>query len=407
MNRRWLKFTCITLLGFSSGLPLALTGATLQAWMRTENVDLTTIGLFALVALPYSLKFAWSPLMDRYSLPFLGRRRGWVLLMQLLLAAGFAVMATLSPSRMPKAMAAAAFVVTFFAASQDIVIDAYKTDILEEPELGLGAGVANAGYRIAMLTSGALALILSDRIPWRAVYLLMSAAMAIGVAGTLIGPEPKVPPKAPHSLKDAFVAPFTEFFRRPGALEVIVFAILYRLDVVFANALTTPFMMDLGFTKTDIGAVSKGMGMVATIVGTLAGGALMTKWSMKKALWIFGWFQGVSGLTFALLARAGHDFPLMAASITLENFCSGLGTAAYTAFLMSLCDARYTATQFALLTSLMALSRTLGAAPTGWIAQNIGWQTYYVISLFMGIPALLMLTRYSKWTVRAELHATA
>jgi PAT family beta-lactamase induction signal transducer AmpG len=354
--------------------------------------------------------------MDRYSLPFLGRRRGWVLVMQIALAAGFALMASLSPSRMPTAMAAAAFVVTFFAASQDIVIDAYKTDILDEQERGLGAGVANAGYRIAMLTSGALALILSDQMPWRAVYLIMSVAMAIGVVGTLIGPEPEVPPKPPRSLKDAFVDPFTEFFRRAGALEVLVFAILYRLDVVVATALTTAFMMDLDFTKTDIGAVSKGFGLVATIVGTLAGGALMTRWSMKKALWIFGWFQGVSGLTFLALARAGHHYPLMVASITIENFCSGLGTAAYSAFLMSLCDARYTATQFALLTSLMALSRTLGAAPTGWLATHLGcesadklvmsagWQSYFMISLFAGLPALLMLTRYSKWAVRSELH---
>jgi PAT family beta-lactamase induction signal transducer AmpG len=406
MNRRGRIFGCVTLLGFSSGLPLALTGATLQAWMKTENVDLTTIGLFALVALPYSFKFAWSPLMDRYNLPFLGRRRGWVLLTQLALALGFAAMAELSPSRMPKAMALAAFVVTFFAASQDIVIDAYKTDILDEKERGLGAGVANAGYRVAMLTSGALALILSDRISWHAIYLLMSGAMSIGVVGTLLAPEPKTPPKPPRNLTDAFVLPFTEFFRRPGALEVLVFAVLYRLDVVVATALTTPFMMDLGFTKTDIGAVSKGLGLAATVVGTLAGGALMTRWSMKKALWIFGWFQGVSGLAFTLLARAGHDFPLMMASITLENFCSGLGTAAYSAFLMSLCDARYTATQFALLTSLMALSRTLGAAPTGWVATHVGWQTYYVVSLFAGVPALLMLTRYSRWATRGHV-ATA
>jgi PAT family beta-lactamase induction signal transducer AmpG len=391
-----MKWVCITLLGFSSGLPLALTGATLQAWMKTENVDLTTIGIFSLVALPYTLKFLWSPFLDRYRLPFLGRRRGWILLTQIALALGFAAMAVISPSRMPTVMAVAAFLVTFLAASQDIVIDAWRTDILETSEYGMGAAMTNVGYRIAMLTSGALALILADHVGFTFVYLVMAASMSVGAVATLMSPEREVT-RVPKTLKDAVILPFQEFFSRPGALEVLVFAVLYKLDAVLAQALTTPFQMEMGFSKTEIGAVAKTVGLVAVIAGTTLGGALMLRWEMRRSLWIFGWFQGVAGVSYVLLAHFGHNYPMMVTTNAAEYFCSGLGNAAYSAFLMSLCDKRYTATQFALLTSLMAFTRTVGAAPAGWLVLKLGWDTYYFITLFAGIPALLMLYRFPRW----------
>jgi PAT family beta-lactamase induction signal transducer AmpG len=402
MDRRWRKLACITLLGFSSGLPLALTGATLKIWMKKEGVDLGVIGLFSLVALPYSLKFLWSPLMDRYRLPLLGRRRGWVVLTQLALVLTISLMAMLSPALMPRPTAVIAVLVAFFSASQDIVIDAYKVDVLDEHELGMGVALANAGYRVAMLVSGSLALILADHLPWRLIYLMMAAAMSIGVVGTLVAPEPVADSRPPRNLRDAVVLPFVEFFGRPGAFEVVLFALLYKLDAVLTVSLTGPFLLEKGFSLASIGAVANIVGMVATIAGSLVGGALMIRWTMGKALWIFGWLQGLSGLSFVLLARLGHNYPMMVISNGLENFCSGLGTTAYTAFLMSLCDKRYTATQFALLTSLAALTRTLGAAPAGYMAKAFGWETFYLIGMLAGVPALLMLYRNPKWATLRE-----
>lgn len=393
-SRRMLS---VLLLGFSSGIPLALTGATLQAWMTSEKVDLTLIGIFSLVGLPYTLKFVWSPLMDRYVPPFLGRRRGWMIAAQMALIASIATMAFLNPVTAPTTLAAVAFVVAFFSASQDIVVDAYRTEVLETEELGMGAGCYIMGYRIAMLVSGAIALILADHMPWKNVYLIMAAAMLVGVLTTLCSPEPRVEGKPPQSLIDAVVLPFVEFFKRPGVLEILAFIILYKLDVVVTTAMTTPFMLQTGFTKTDIGAVNKGFGLVATIIGTLTGGALMPRLGMRGSLWFFGVFQGVSGLSFVALAHMGHHYPMMITAIALENFCSGMGTAAYSAFLMSLCDKRFTATQYALLTSLMAFTRVLAGVPTGFLAKNVGWEVYFIIATSLMIPGLLLLTRYKKW----------
>ena len=387
----------VLLLGFSSGLPLALTGTTLQAWMKSENVDLTVIGLFSLVGLPYGLKFVWAPLMDRYIPPFLGRRRGWILVSQVALIAAITAMAFSSPAHSPALTAAIAVLIAFFSASQDIVVDAYRTDLAEQEEVGPAAALYIAGYRIALLVSGAIALILSDHMTWQAVYLLMAAAMGIGIVTAMFAPEPKEAGKPPQTLVQAVVLPFVEYFKRTGALEILAFIVLYKIDVVIAMAMTTPFLLELGFTKTDIGAVTKGFGLAATIVGTLAGGALMMRLGMRLSLWTFGLSQGISGLSFMLLAHLGHHYPMMVAAIAIENFCSGMGTAAFTAFMMSLCDKRFTATQYALLTSLMGLSRVIGGAPTGFLAMAVGWEQYFFISVLAMAPGLLLLTRYSKW----------
>ncbi|MDA8122015.1 MAG: AmpG family muropeptide MFS transporter [Deltaproteobacteria bacterium] len=391
----------VLLLGFSSGIPLALTGTTLQAWMATEKIDLAVIGVFSLVGLPYTAKYLWAPVMDRYVPPFLGRRRGWMIVTQFALVLAIAAMAFSDPAGATTLFAVLALLVAFASASQDIVVDAYRTEVLDPVELGPGAGVHILGYRIAMLTSGAIALILADRLPWKTVYLLMAGSLLVGVAASLLAPEPRLKQRPPATLKEAVVEPFVEFLSRRGAVGILLFIILYKLDVVMAMALNTPFLLELGFTKTDIGAVTKGVGMAATIVGTLVGGAVVARTGMKTSLWLFGILQSVSTLSFIALARLGHHYPMMVTAIGLENLCSGMGTAAYAAFLMSLCDKRFTATQYALLTSLMALTRVIIGAPTGYIAKTFGWEQYFVISALSAIPGLILLLRYRHWTMPA------
>jgi MFS transporter, PAT family, beta-lactamase induction signal transducer AmpG len=394
MNRRMLV---VFLLGFSSGIPLALVGGTLQAWMASLKIDLTLIGIFSLVGLPYTLKFLWAPIMDRYVPPFLGRRRGWIIVSQLALVFTLIGMAFCDPVQNTALLAMLAVFVAFSSASQDIVIDAYKTEILEKSEFGVGAATATLGYRLAMLFSGAVALILSDHMSWTSVYLFMAASIGIGIITTLLSEEPSASATVPKTLKEAVVAPFLEFFKRKKVVELLTFIIVYKMDVVVAVALMTPFMMELGFSRTDIGAVTKGFGLVATLVGTFVGGALLSRIGIKKSLWLFGILQGISGICFYLLAKMGHNYPMMVTAIAAENFFSGMGTAAYAAFLMSLCNPKFTATQFALLTSLMALTRTLAGAPTGWLAKSVGWETYFIISILLMIPGLLLLTRFDAW----------
>lgn len=387
----------VMLLGFASGLPLGLTAGTLQAWMKTENIDLGTIGLFSLVGLPYSFKFLWSPLMDRYAPPMFGRRRGWMILTQIGLIITIIALGFSDPKLTPQYVAFFAVCVAFFSASQDISIDAYRIEMLKEHELGAGASVNVLGYRLAMMVSSALALILSDHMPWSTVYLIMAGCMAIGLLASLFAPEPKLNQAPPKTLTEAIYKPFTEFFSRAGAVEMLIFILIYKLDVAFAMALTTPFMMDLGFTKTDVGTVLKGVGMFATIGGTLIGGALLSKWGIKKSLWVFGIIQAASGFSFFMLARLGHNYPMMMTAVCIENLCSGLATSAFIAFMMNICDKRFTATQYALLTSFMAITRTFVQTPSGFIAKNLGWEMYFIISILISIPGLLLLTRFDKW----------
>jgi PAT family beta-lactamase induction signal transducer AmpG len=396
------KMLVVLMLGFASGLPLGLTGGTLQAWMKTENIDIGTIGLFSLVGIPYTLKFIWAPLMDRYVPPLMGRRRGWMILTQIGLIITIAALGFSDPTLTPQYVAFFAVCVAFFSASQDIAIDAYRIEVLDENELGAGASINIMGYRIAMMVSSALALIMSDHMSWSMVYLIMAGCMAVGVLASIFGPEPVAKELPPKTLMDAVYKPFTEFFSRAGAVEMLIFILIYKLDVAFAMALTTPFMMDLGFTKTDIGAVLKGVGMFATIGGTLLGGALLSKWGIKKSLWIFGIVQALSGFSFYILAHVGKNYPVMMTAVCIENICSGLATSAFTAFMMNICDKRYTATQFALLTSFMAITRTLVATPSGFIMKSVGWEMYFIISILISIPGLLLLLRYNKWQVHHE-----
>ncbi len=395
------RYWAILLLGFSSGLPVALVGGTLQAWMVTSHVDYALIGIFSLVGLPYTLKFLWAPLMDRYVPPFLGRRRGWIILAQLWVVLCLIAMAFCEPSQTPFLMGLLAFSVALGGASQDMVIDAYRTEALETLEYGQGSAISNLGYRLAMIFSGSIALILSDHLPWRWVYLLMAAVLGAGLLSTLLAPEPTRQAIAPPDLHSAVIEPFREFFSRRRSAEILAFITLYKLDVVVALAMMTPFLMDLGFTRTEIGTVTKGFGIFATLAGTFVGGFWLSRLGIRRSLWIFGVLQGISGSCFYLLAHLGHHMTMMIVTIAAENFFSGMGNAAYAAFLMSLCHPKYTVTQLALLTSLMALSRTLIGAPAGWLVNSVGWSNYFLIAIFLAVPSFILLARLDR-SLRSE-----
>ncbi len=395
---RFKRFATVFLFGFSAGMPLLLTSSTLQAWMVDEKIDLTMIGLFSLVGLPYTLKFLWAPLMDRYVPPFLGRRRGWMLIAQLGIIAAITAMAFSNPGSFPAAIAALAVCLSFFSASQDISIDACNTESLQRAEYGLGSALYTNGYRVAMLVSGAGALILADHLSWKQVYLIMAGVMIVGLLATLWAKEPDLPPGRPADLSQAIVLPFRDFFSRRGSLEVLAFLVLYRIDYNLTMAMTTPFVLQLGFTKTDIGVVTKGFGLAALIAGSLIGGAMIMRMGLKRALRIFGIAQAASGTAYLILARLGHVYAMMVVAITVENICGGMADAALVAFMMNLCNKRFTASQFALITSFMALSRYVAGAPSGFLAKNLGWEGYFLTCALAGIPALLLLfTRYARW----------
>lgn len=378
-------------MGFSSGLPLLLIGSTLKAWFTESGMDLTTIGFFSLVGLPYTLKFAWSPLLDRFVPPFLGRRRGWLLINQAGLIAALLGLSLTNPSQQTAAVAALAFLIALFSATQDIAIDAYRREILETEELGLGSSLAVNGYRIAMLFAGAFALYLADHVPWNLVYTIMAAGMGIGVLTTLLAPEPKVDQAPPRNMKEAFIEPFVEYFSRPGAWTILAFIVLYKVGDSMASEMTMPFYLQMGFTKTQIGAVAKFFGFWATIIGSLTGGLLILKLNIHRSLWIFGFLQALSTLGFALLTHTGPNVSWLAAVIAFENLCGGMGTSAYAAFMGSLTNRRFTATQYALLSSLMGIPRVIAAAPTGWMAENMGWEAFFVLCTLAAIPGLLLL----------------
>ena len=388
-NRR---IAAVALLGFASGMPLALTGGTLQAWMAVEGVDLKTIGIFSLVGLPYAFKFFWAPLLDRYALPFLGRRRGWILCSQFILMGLIILLGLSSPKETPLLVALIALFLTFTSASQDIVIDAYRTDVLREKERGLGVAVSVTGYRIAMLVSGALALILAGSLGWRLTYLLMAGLMAVGMLATFFGPEPEEVVCPPQSLKEAVSGPLTEFFERPAAWGFLALIILYKIGDAFAGSLTTAFLIrGPGFSIGEVGAINKGLGLIATIVGALYGGIMLARLGLYRSLMIFGILQAVSNLSFMVLAYFGKVYSMMVIAVAFENLAGGMGTAAFVAFLMALCDQRYTATQFALLSALASLGRIFVGPPSGYLSHEVGWVIFFFVTFLAALPGLVLL----------------
>jgi len=399
-NRR---VAVMLLLGFSSGLPLALTTGTLQAWATADGLDIKAIGFLTLVGSAYTLKFLWAPLMDRFVPPLLGRRRGWMLVTQFLLIASIATMGAFSPRSAILALALTAVVVAFCSASQDIAYDAYRTDVLRQEERGAGAAVSVLGYRLAMLVSGGLALVLADSVlGWQATYWLMAALMLVGVTATWFAAEPEVDVRPPRTLGEAVTGPLKDFFSREGALLALLLIVLYKLGDAFAGSLTTAFLIrGVGFSVTEVGAINKILGLVATIVGALAGGALMTRLSLYGALMLFGVLQAVTNLGFWFLAVTPKAYWSMATVVGLENLCGGMGTAAFVAFLMALCRVRYSATQYALLSALAAVGRTYLAGPlSGVMVEAFGWPTFFVCTFVIALPGLVLL-----WWQREQVRA--
>jgi MFS transporter, PAT family, beta-lactamase induction signal transducer AmpG len=394
------KMMAILVLGFASGLPLYLTSKALQAWMTVEKVDLTTIGFFAMVSWPYTFKFLWSPLIDRYAPPFLGRRRGWLLITQVGLGLAIASMALFDPQRSARGLALAAVFVAFFSATQDIAFDAYKIDVLDERERGAGASVGVLGYRIALLATGSLAFVLADRMPWPTVYLLMALLILPGIVAALAAPEPARPVRPPASLRDAIVLPFQDFFGRAGpgtAIAILVFIVLYKLGDAMLNLMATPFLLQAGFSQTAIGAVQGGLGLLATIVGVLAGGAALAKLGLNRSLWVFGVLQsGVNVVYYALSLHLGSH-SLLVGAVVAENFFQGMGTAALVAFMMALSSPRFAAAQYALLSSFYAFGRDWLASPSGKLAEVAGWPTFFLITIAAAIPGLLLLPLFAPW----------
>ena len=392
-------------MGFACGLPLLLTMSVLQAWMTDAGVDLSVIGMMALVGLPYTLKFLWAPFMDRFTLPFLGRRRGWMLLAQIALTVSIASLGQSDPTQNPWLLAFAAFLVTFFSASQDIVVDAYRREDLSDEELGLGSSLYINGYRVGMLLASGGGLIMADHMDFSMVYLILAGCMLPGLLTTLLSPEPETPAGTPRSMREAVVDPLVEYFSRKDALLILVFILLYKVGDTMASAMTTPFYLDIGFSKTEIGAVVKLFGFWATIAGGLAGGLMMLRLGINRCLWVFGFLQAASTAGFALLANVGYSVAWLSAVIAFENLSSGMGTAAYAAFMASITNKKFTATQYALLTSLMGVPRVLASAPTGFLAKNVGWETFFIACTLVAIPGMLLLLKFAPWNSKSEVDA--
>lgn len=390
------------IMGYGCGLPLLLTMGVLQTWMKEEGIDLTLIGLINLVQIPYIWKFIWAPIMDRYTLPFLGRRRGWLLVAQIALIGSITALGFSDPRNHFWMMVLMAMLVAFFSATQDIVVDAYRREDLSDKELGLGSSLYIFGYRLGTMLAAGGGLIMADHMSWSMVYLVMGACMLVGVMTTLITPEPAIAAGTPKTLKDAVIEPFVEYFKRNGALWMLAFILLYKIGDNMASAITAPFYLDIGFTKTEIGTVVKIFGIWAIIAGALIGGSLMVRLGINRSLWIFGFLQAISTACFAVLARIGHSIAALSAVIAFENLSSGMGTAAFVAFMASITNKRFTATQYALLTSLMAFPRVLASAPTGFLAKNLGWESFFIACTLIAIPGMLLLLRFAPWNSGKE-----
>jgi PAT family beta-lactamase induction signal transducer AmpG len=388
--------------GFASGLPLFVLVQLVQAWLREEGVGLTEIGLFALAQLPYTWKFIWSPLAERYPLPFLGRRRGWMLVMQVGLVLGFAAFGLFDPVLNIEWVFVVALLVAFFSASQDIVIDAYRRELLPtEEELALGNSIHVQMYRIAGFIPGSLGLILADYLPWSAVYWIMAGFMMIGVITTLVIREAVLDPVIPPTLKAAIVEPFREYFTRRGwryAALVLLFLFAYKFGDSMATALSTSFYLDLGFSMTEIGLVAKNAGFWPMLIGGLLGGLLIVKIGINRGLWLFGVVQLVTILGFAYLAEVGNDLVVLAVVIAAEYLGVGLGTAAFVAFIARETSPLLAATQFALFTAITALPRTLMAATTGWLVEMVGWAEFFYLCALFAVPGMLLLVWVAPFT---------
>ncbi|MGE3741873.1 MAG: AmpG family muropeptide MFS transporter [Geminicoccaceae bacterium] len=429
MLRDWLRafevylvprVVVVLLLGFASGLPLLLTLSTLTFWLAEARVDKAAIGLFALVGLPYTWKFVWSPIIDRVPLPgftrVFGRRRGWLLFVQILLVLAILRLGASDPQTDLGGMALFAVLVAFLSASQDIVIDAYRVELLEERQQGAGAAMVVIGYRVAMLLAGAGALFIAEYAGWFWAYAAMAACLGVGMVTVLFAPEPAAPVQTGRGgspaiwLKEAVVEPLADFFRRNGAataLMILLFIMLYKLGDALLGTMTNPFYVELGFTKPEVATLVKGYGLAATLIGGLLGGMIVNRRGIVPALWICGIVQLLSNLVFVLQAWIGRDLTMLAVTISVENLAGGMGTAAFVAYLSSLCNLSYTATQYALLSSFMAQARTTLSAGGGFLADNMSWVGFFLTTAAAAVPGLLLLLLLQRRLAGAARTSTA
>ena len=379
------------LMGFACGVPLLLTTSVLQAWMTDQGINLSLIGMFSLVGLPYTLKFLWAPVFDRFSFRFFGRRRGWLLIAQIALICSLILLGATNPDQSPWSMAVAAFFVTFFSASQDIIVDAYRREDLADNELGLGSSLYVNGYRVGMLLAGSGGLILADHLPFSQVYLIMAASLLFGIVTTLFCHEPQNPHGTPQNFREAVIQPFVEYLSRDKALLILLFILFFKIGDQMASTMTIPFYLALGFSKTQIGTVAKLFGFWATVLGGLSGGLILLRLGIIKSLWLFGLLQALSTLGFSVLALTGAHLAGLAAVIAFENLSGGMGTSAYVAYMASLTNKKFTATQYALLSSSMGIPRVMAAAPTGWLVETTGWPLFFLSCTLAALPGLFLL----------------
>lgn len=381
-------------------MPLYVLIQLLPAWLRDSGVSLAEIGLFALVGMPYNWKFLWAPLMDRYVPLSLGRRRAWMLIFQIMLLFSIGALGAVNPALDTRTVAALAFIVALFSASQDVAVDAYRRELLPDVELGLGNSIHVQAYRLSSLIPGSLALILADLLPWTAVFWITGGFMGLGILMTLLVSEPSSRLPSASGIRDTLVAPFAEYVTRRGwkaVLTVLAFLVLYKIGDNMATALSTPFYLDLGFTKTEIGLVAKNAALWPAIIGGIFGGVLMLKLGINRALWLFGAVQLASILGFALLASQGAILWLLAAVIAFEYLGVGLGTAAFTAYIARETSPLFAATQFALFTALATIPRTFANASTGFLVEQFNWVSFFLLCAVIAIPGMMMLPWVAPW----------
>lgn len=392
-------------MGMASGLPLSITVTLMQAWAKEADVSLTQIGLMSLVGLPYTLKFVWAPLFDRFALPMFGRRRGWMILMQFFLMLSIWGMGFCNPAGGQTALIlfiVAAFFVAFFSASQDIVIDAFRREDLKNEQLGLGSSYYIYGYRLGLLLVGGGGMILADLFDWLYVFLLLGLLILPAMLVTLWVPEPQVVEEGPRNFRDSVVGPFKDYFSREHAWLILWFILLYKVGDNLAAAMATPFYLDLGFSKTEIGAVVKLFGFWSILLGNFVGGLFILRMGIKKSLWLFGLIQMASTAGFAALALVGAEIPALAFVVSFENLASGMGTAAFVAFMASLTNKKFTATQYALLTSLMGVPRVILSSSTGLLAAEMGWFWFFTFCTAVAIPGMILLATFAPLRKRTD-----
>jgi PAT family beta-lactamase induction signal transducer AmpG len=408
MFRSW-RLASVCLQQIASGLPLGLVWIAIPTWLTQVGVDIRVVGLFTLAQAPWSFKFVWSPLMDRYPLPFLGRKRGWIFLAQIALLGLTMWLAGVSDH--PEAVwviGAVTLAMGFAAATQDIAIDAYAVEVLRKEEHGVAVGARTALYRVAMFASGGLAITLGAEYSWRAVNFALALIYLPMLFVTLRSPEPPGLPEPPRSLRDAVWGPFVGFLAQHRALEILAFVVLYKLSDNLTQALSGPFLVQTGFSPTDVGVVRSGITIAATLTGTFCGGLLTNRLGLGRALWIFGFLQIFSNLGYAIVAQVGPVRPIMYTAVAFELGSSGLGSGAFGVLLLRLTQKRFSATQFALLSSLFSIPRILAGPPAGWLADTLGWRDFFILTLPLGIPGLVMLARFVPWSVREpEFHVAA